>query len=595
MPVSTSKLSQLTSSGVLTKENIAAKQQEYNTRNPTSAAAAPTQPASPANASAAPSKGSGNLFTALTDALNQYQQQRVKEKHYEIADEYVIAFADKAISNAQVVKPGPVTYKNTAPKAVDTTAAKLDNNTDSVNVNSQTWQVLAGTQIVQLIDQIMRSSRYITDQQLGNYNEDGKWVPSKTANPKAQIAWYKISVSAKQLGYDKKRRDNAYRMTFTISPYRINQMDSQYFPPGNYLGPHKVYDYWFTGLNTQVLSYEQEYNNAYYTTLTGSAEDLAVQAPTGRDQRKRTYMATSENKGQGQANYVNEAADNAASFLYSVADLSEVIMKIVGDPAWLQQGEVSTGVNAQTFNYKPFNPDGTINYDSQQVTFTVSFNRPTDYDFNTGVMNLNSKSGDSKETFAFLATTCKSVFSKGVFTQELGGTLLPMASNPSPSTTARPAPAATTTAAGSRTTTNSNAGNGYQDEAAQNADGNGSAASSGYQNEAQQNADNGPPTPQPASPPAPPTSDGDVAPSNTQAPQNAGTTDKVVANEEETAAVNAYVAAGGTFPRGTGPITSGPLYDNVLAAKASLTARQQSSATPVTTSAGPQVIAKDDS
>jgi len=97
MPVSTSKLSQLTSSGVLTKENIAAKQQEYNTRNPTSAAAAPTQPASPANASAAPSKGSGNLFTALTDALNQYQQQRVKEKHYEIADEYVIAFADKGI------------------------------------------------------------------------------------------------------------------------------------------------------------------------------------------------------------------------------------------------------------------------------------------------------------------------------------------------------------------------------------------------------------------------------------------------------------------------------------------------------------------
>ena len=186
-------------------------------------------------------------------------------------------------------------------------------------------------------------------------------------------------------------------------------------------------------------------------------------------------------------------------------------MRIVGDPAWLQQGEVSTGVNAQTFNYKPFNPDGTINYDSQQVTFTVSFNRPTDYDFNTGVMNLNSKSGDSKETFAFLATTCKSMFSKGVFTQELGGTLLPLASNPSPSTTARPAPAATTTAAGSRTTTNSNAGNGYQDEAAQNADGNGSAASSGYQDETQQSADgNGPPTPQPAAPPAAPTSSGDI-------------------------------------------------------------------------------------
>jgi hypothetical protein len=265
-------------------------------------------------------------------------------------------------------------------------------------------------------------------------------------------------------------------------------------------------------------------------------------------------------------------------------------MKILGDPAWLQQGEVSTGVNAQTFNYKPFNPDGTINYDSQQVTFTVSFNRPTDYNFSTGIMNTNSASGAPKETFAYIATECRSVFSKGQFTQELTGSLLPLGSNPGPAGTAdaRPTASTATTATGSRAS-------GYQNEDQQNADGNGASVPNGYQNENQQAADgNGPPTPQPASPPSAPTSSGDVAPADTTAPQNANTTDKVLANEEETAAVNAYIAAGGTFPRGTGPITSGPLFDNVVAAKASLTARQQATAGSATSSAPPQQIAKDD-
>jgi len=495
-----------------------------------------TATSAPSNATAAPTKGSGELFTGLCEALNQHQQELVKKKDYEIADEYVITFADKSISNAQVVKPGPLVYKNTAQKNTDTAQAKLDNSTDQLAVNSQTWQVTAGTQVVQLIDQVMRSSRYVTDQQLGNYNEDGKWVPSKTANTKTQIAWYKISVGAQPLGYDKKRRDYAYRMTFTVSPYRINQMDSQYFPPGSYLGAHKAYEYWFTGLNSQILSYEQEYNCAYYTTITGDSGSVAQPPPAGRDQRKRTYMATSEQRGQGQANYVNEPADSASSFLYSVADFAEVHMKILGDPAWLQQGEVSTGVNAQTFNYKPFNPDGTINYDSQQVTFTVSFNRPTDYNFSTGIMNTNSGSGAPKETFVYLATTCRSVFSKGQFTQELVGSLLPLGSNPGPSTNARSTASTATTDTGSRPASIPQSQSNAQDPQNSANAGTGSTVpddgSRGYaiQDETGQVSNIRkneygdlyyPAEPQPAAPPKPASSSGDVAPSTTSAPGNA--------------------------------------------------------------------------
>lgn len=384
--------------------------------------APPTTNSPPPIASSAPSTGSNNIFTGLCEALNQHQKKLEKQFPGYVADQYVINFAPATIGDSSVVKPDLV-YKNTAGKNVKTAQDVVDSSRDSMNTKSQNWQVLAGTQIVQLIDQVMRSSSYITSQQKVTFDEDGKQSKNKTAGTSGVTAWYKINLSAQQLKYDLVRRDHAYRMIFTISPYAINQMSSPYFPDSTYRGAHKAFNYWFTGLNTQILSYEQDYNHAYYVTLTGNPSALAVAPPKSINQFKKTYMATSEVRGQGQANYVNEPADSATSFLYSVSDFTEVKMNIVGDPAWMQQGEASFGVNAQTFDFKPFNSDGGINYDSQEVVFTVSFSRPTDYNFSTGIMNVNSN-GAPQETFAFRAKSCKNMFSKGKFTQELVGSLI---------------------------------------------------------------------------------------------------------------------------------------------------------------------------
>jgi hypothetical protein len=383
---------------------------------------------SPPKASDAPTKGQNNIFLGLADALNKFQKDREKDLPGYRADEYVFEFAPASIGAAKVVPPGqPVDRKNTAGKNIKTAADKLDEKTDSVNVNSQTWNIAAGTQIVQLIDQIMRSSTYITDQQKVNFNEDDEQTKNAKSNPGGITAWYKISVSAQQLGYCNYRRDHAYRMTFTISTYAINQMCSIYFNDSKWRGSHKAYDYWFTGLNTQILNYEQDYNQAYYTTVSGNSSGLASPKPTGRDQMKQAIQATSEQRTQGQANYVNEPADNAAAFLYSIGDFAEVRMRILGDPAWMQQGEAAFGVSARNFEFNPFNSDGSINYDSQQVTYTVSFSRPTDYNFNTGIMNVNSD-GAPQEKFRFQAKSCKNIFSKGRFEQELVGSLLPASS-----------------------------------------------------------------------------------------------------------------------------------------------------------------------
>jgi hypothetical protein len=420
----------------------------------------------------------------------------------------VFEFAPASLTSAKVTKPGNTTYKNTAGKNIKTARDKADPDTDSVATNSQTWQVQAGTQIVQLIDQIMRSSTYITDQQKVNFDDEGKQTDNPKAGSGGVTAWFKINVSATQLGYDKQRRDHAYRITYTISQYAINQMSSIYFNDSKYRGPHKAYNYWFTGLNTQILNYEQEYNQSYYTTLSGNSSGLASTPPTGRDQFKQTTMATSEQRGQGQSNYVNEPADSAASFLYSVADFAEVRMKIVGDPAWMQQGEAAFGVKTGTFEFTAFNSDGSINYDSQEVTYTVSFNRPTDYDFNTGIMNVNSGSGAPQEKFTYIAKSCKNIFSKGRFEQELVGSLLP-ASTSSPNNNNRPGQvtAATNSRTSSRTA--------EQIVAEQNASFEYNTTEGSEQTRllAEQDAglfDEATPAPQPAPQPAPPTSSGDI-------------------------------------------------------------------------------------
>jgi hypothetical protein len=537
----------------------------------------------PPKATEAPTKGQSNLFTGLADALNKHQKDLEKQHPGYVADEYVFEFSPPEIGASKVVPPAqPVNYKNTAAKNIRTAADKVDNNTDSVNVNSQTWQILAGTQIVQLIDQIMRSSSYITDQAKVTVEDDGTNEKNQKANPGGVTAWYKISVGAQQLKYDTFRRDHAYRITFLISAYKINQMCSIYFNDSKYLGPHKAYDYWFTGLNTQILSYEQEYNQAYYTTVTQSSSGLASAPPTGRDQMKQAVLATSEQRTQGQANYVNAAADSAAAFLYSIADFAEVNMRILGDPAWMQQGEVAYGVSAKNFEFSAFNSDGAINYDSQQVTYTVSFNRPTDYDFNTGIMNTNSGTGAPQETFRFQAKSCKNIFSKGRFEQELVGVLIPPTTNAPPATNSRPTQV--TSATNSRSSNRVNDGSlGFevQDETG--------AVSNLRQNEYGDlynptgTVGAGLPSPQPAPPPGAPSSSGDiVAPGNEDAQQVAFTPPPAPATadqlaeayggtrptSEEIEARNAYIAAGApsTGPLREAYVSAGAAFNNRAAA-----------------------------
>ena len=386
--------------------------------------------ATPPKASAAPVAGKQDIFLGLSTALNEYQQTLVKQKKREIADQYAIEFTESLV-NSTVKRPG-AQDATTAPMQTPDSAAKLLPDRNSVNRNARTWPVKAGTQIIKVIDDVMRNSSYITEQQnveVTTATDPVTGIQKESRNPKStgNMQWYKISIRAEQIGYDTIIRDYAYKLTFIVTPYAIAQMISQYFPDSRYRGVHKSYQYWFTGANTQILGYEQNYNNAYRLFLSGIGPDAQQRVTTDfRDQNRYIYMPTSPDQATGAKNYANEPSNNGASFLYDPSSLATVKLSIVGDPAWLQQGEVALGVNARTFNFNPFNADGAINYDSQAVMFNVAFNTPADYDLATGIVdvNANNRRGQPQELYTYTAFECKSTFSKGVFKQELQGKLL---------------------------------------------------------------------------------------------------------------------------------------------------------------------------
>jgi hypothetical protein len=472
--------------------------------------------AAPPKASAAPVAGKQNIFVGLCASLNAHQQDLVKQKKREIADQYAVEFAPASTGAATLTRPGPQDA-TTAPMQNNNSAKKLDMEETQVNRSARTWPIKAGTQIVKVIDDVMRNSSFITEQQnveITTAVDPVTGIQTQKINPKAgtnNMQWYKITVAVKDLGYDTIIRDQAYKITFVITPYAVAQMTSQYFPDSRYRGVHKAYNYWFTGQNTQILSYEQSYNNAYRLALSGIGADTQQKTNTDfRDQNRYIYMATSTDQSTGAKNYASEPANSGASFLYDPSSLSQVRLRIVGDPAWLQQGEAALGVSSKTFDFNPFNADGSINFDSQAVMFSVAFNTPNDYNFNTGLVDVtsNNRSGKPQEYFTFQAISCKSVFSKGRFEQELEGKLLiekkgGQAAEARPSTVAGSAPGNRTNAAAdqiiNRTIEADKTGSltaaefGGQDEL--------SLATGVTETE---------PTPRPAPPPRPPTSSGDL-------------------------------------------------------------------------------------
>jgi hypothetical protein len=404
----------------------------------------------PAKANAAPNPKK-TFKTGLSSALSEFNATLTKGNNpiYEQADEYEIVFAKgaEAIRDASLVLPGSKKEASQSPvNAVPTTDPKsAGNKADAKDTTAKSISIVAGQPIVQIIDTVIRNSSYITDQALTKIDAaTGNEMPNPAATGKP-VRWYRINFEAiPKPSPDKLRNDYAYKIRYIISAYTIDKYDSKYFPVGSFRGVHKSYPWWFTGQNTAVLDYTETLNQAWTTlissgdaTNTNADKERRKVAATMREMITYTYGPASEESRQGSRTNGNEATANMADSLYSPGDLGTSKIKIIGDPAWLQQGSLCGGVNPEEFDSSSFLPDGTINFDAEQVFYEVQWNRPNDYNLETGLADPNANKTYTTVSRVYLANGCTSEFKQGKFEQTIEGGLFlipkPDGSNKAPS------------------------------------------------------------------------------------------------------------------------------------------------------------------
>lgn len=327
--------------------------------------------------------GPNGLFTQLNAEIQKEVSSTPKKR--EIADVYKVKFIPEGgrIPKSKMKSPADLDKTrlplNTAKKTSDSTDATARNT--EPNMNIQMYSIPSGEPIVKHINNIISQSSYLEDALkliYGTTDEGGDEDITQDAN--ITVKWFNIQPQVKCLGFDNIIKDFAYEITYLIQPYDTPYARSAYITRRTpYYGPTKRYDYWFTGKNSEVISYEQQLDNLFNTIALdpkASGIDSDVPIMTNTPQPADRTGRTNEGK---------EAQNSYTTSLYTAEEPSKIKFKILGDPDYLIQPP-GTG---DTYN-KFYRADGyTINQTSGQVFIEINFREPVDYNSNTGLLSIN--------------------------------------------------------------------------------------------------------------------------------------------------------------------------------------------------------------
>jgi hypothetical protein len=238
-----------------------------------------------------------------------------------------------------------------------------------------------------------------------------------------------MTAEIKNLGWDTKQGDFAYATTYVIQTYETPVVVSSYAKKTpKYYGPHKRYEYWFTGKNSEILRYEQQMDNTFFTvTLDPSSNSQSQGGPT--DISNVTNKQQNQPR-QGELNNALYAQNSYMTSLYDPGAYAQAKIQILGDPDFLMQPSPSS-INA-LYN-KFYGTDGyTVNPNGGQVFIEINFKEPIDYQNKDGLLSINESilfwkypADVTKEInsrgggVSYKLRTVTSSFSKGKFEQEL--------------------------------------------------------------------------------------------------------------------------------------------------------------------------------
>lgn len=260
--------------------------------------------------------------------------------------------------------------------------------TSSPNNTQEEIGFTTGKPIIQVMDDIFSRSNYIESALAFNYTDSNEFDPETNSQPTELtpnkiLRWYRITPTISNVKWDTKTRDWAYDITYVIETYLIPVMDNPFVVnTDKYYGPHKRYDYWYTGENREVLSYTQELNTQYYNEVpSGNPQTESSDDNTGNAQQtainpnsSRTIDLSTAGGGLATA-----AAGSIKNVLYDPGSYTNAKIQIMGDPDFLMQ-EAGSGLNSLEQAYSRFyDKNFTIKPTGGQVFIEIDFKEAVDY------------------------------------------------------------------------------------------------------------------------------------------------------------------------------------------------------------------------
>lgn len=387
-------------------------------------------------------------------------------------------FLNESMSSTSTMSNNPADQFN---------AGLPDGRATPLNLTKKSYRVPDGSNIIDIIDNVLKTSTYITDQQINN--ADLKQILS-IQNPreraaklaefantvKKPLSWYKVRPKVTLKSYNEATMQYAKEVTYSIKVYSVYNGRDLNFPGWGESLPVKRYDYIFTGRNEDILDFSISFDNLYHlivlsnanknqlTSGTGASEATRdsqnleardnpalppgyrkpgsstwpiTSSPVSADATKSIYTSGAETKTQQAAILNTNIIPNA------IGDMIAIDMSIIGDPEYLigynEEDFVNTNkevteslrTDVQGKNAYKGSPNlsrlPSLSSLDREINCYISFKTPQDYDPKTG-LNLDSRSpGYIESTFdgVYKIVTVRSNFNSGVFKQTLNCIRLP--------------------------------------------------------------------------------------------------------------------------------------------------------------------------
>jgi hypothetical protein len=377
--------------------------------------------------------GNIGMFTKLNNDQKKLKAQGI----ISIPNEFTITYLGNTnitLGGASIVSPADLDklkWKMTNAKTSSEINVKTEEKSTVDNTKRQIT-IRRGVPILQAIQQIVSQSSFLyaaLNKIYTTVEEPTEGEDEEVNSEKNTISWYNVSPELTILGWDDLTGDYAYRINYVIQPYSTPIVNSPYVKETpKYYGPSKRYDYWFTGKNSEILKYEQTFDQAYFTVAIDPGN--SKQASGGAQQVPTIANKQQSQPKQGALNLGREAQNSYMTSLFDPGAYARAKISILGDPDYLMTTSASS---VQAVYNRFYGPDGyTINPNGGQVFIEINFKEPQDYNNKDGLLSINDsilfypypdkvrKDIDSRGGgISYLVETVYSTFKGGKFEQEL--------------------------------------------------------------------------------------------------------------------------------------------------------------------------------